>query len=318
MNSAPPTVSVVIPNWNGLVHLKDCLDAVGRQTLRPLETVLVDNGSIDGSLEFVRRNYPHVHLIGLPRNLGFAYAVNRGIETARGELIALLNNDTELDDRWLENLVSAIAGDSTLGSVACKMLNFYDRSVVDAAGDGLTRFGSPYSRGYAQKDVEAFGTRELVFGTCAGAGVYRREMFERIGLFDEDFVSYYEDVDLSFRAQLAGFKCLYVPEAVCYHKRGATGAKSLDYPIRMQERNLTACHVKDFPLVLLIRKFPFLLAARVRRIYRSSLAGYGKATLQGFVEGFALVPRMLRKRRAVQRTRRVSAAYVNSLMRRDH
>jgi GT2 family glycosyltransferase len=311
-----PTVSIIIPNWNGLVHLKDCFDAIGRQTLRPLETIMVDNGSTDGSFEFVQRKYPHVHIIGLSENLGFAFAVNRGIECARGEFIALLNNDTELDSCWLEALAFALNNDPTLGSVACKMVNFYDRTLIDSAGDGLTRFGSPYSRGYRERDGVRFSRRELVFGTCAGAALYRKEVFTAVGQFDEDFVSYYEDVDLSLRAQLAGFKCLYVPEAVCYHKRGATSSNSASYPIRMQERNLTAFYIKNFPLIVLLGQLPFILASRVRRMYRSVRAGWGRPTWQGFVEGLVLVPRMLKKRRSIQRSRIVSIGYVNSLMRR--
>ena len=311
-----PTVSIIIPNWNGLAHLRICFDAIGRQTLQPLETIMVDNGSTDGSFEFVRKNYSHVKILGLSSNYGFAYAINRGIETARGEYIALLNNDVDLDDHWLGNLVSAMENEVSLGSVACKMLNFYDHSLIDSAGDALTRVGSPYSRGYGEPDGPQFNTSELVFGTCAGAGLYRREVFAEVGMFDEDFVSYYEDVDFSFRSQLAGFKCLYVPKAICYHKRGATGGKTSLYPIRMTERNLTAYYLKDFPLAILLGKSPFILASRIRRMYRSTRAGWGRATIQGFIEGFKLVPAMLRKRRQVQRSRVVSIKYINSLMRR--
>jgi GT2 family glycosyltransferase len=276
---------------------------------------MVDNGSTDSSFEYVRKNYPHVHIIGLSENHGFAYAVNRGIECARGEFIALLNNDTELDIGWLEELASALNNDPTLGSVACKMVNFYDRTLIDSAGDGLTRAGSPYSRGYRELDGARFSRRDLVFGTCAGAALYRKAVFTTVGQFDEDFISYYEDVDLSFRAQLAGFKCLYVPEAICYHKRGATSSNSA-YPIRMQERNLTAFYIKNFPLAILLGQLPLVLASRVRRMYRSTRAGWGRPTWQGFVEGLALVPRMLKKRRGIQRTRAVSIQYVRSLMRR--
>ena len=312
MNS--PTVSLIIPNWNGLVHLKGCFETIGRQTVQPVETILVDNGSTDGSFEYVNRNFPGVHLIGLSKNFGFAYAVNRGIEAARGEFIALLNNDTEVDDRWLELLVSELNSHEDAGSVACKMLNFYDHAVIDSAGDVLTRAGSPYGRGSAEKDDGRFNQKEFVFGACAGAAVYRREVFAKVGLFDEDFVSYYEDADLAYRAQLAGFKCLYVPEAVCYHKRGATGWNAAVYPIRMMERNLTAYYIKNFPRALLLTKGPLILASRIRRMYRSSRAGWGKATLQGFVEGFTLVPAMLKKRGNVQRSRIVSIAYLGSLM----
>jgi GT2 family glycosyltransferase len=310
----PPTISIIIPNWNGLVHLKDCFDAIGRQRLQPLETIMVDNGSTDDSFELVQRNYPHVKILGLSSNYGFAYAVNRGIETARGELIALLNNDTDLDDHWLEQLVSALGNDASLGSVACKMLNFYDRTLIDSAGDAMTRYASLYNRGHGEKDGEKYGKRELVFGACAGAALYRKTVFTAIGMFDEDFVSFYEDVDFSFRAQLAGFKCLYVPEAICYHKRGATGGKASPYPVKMTERNLMTFYAKSFPSSLLMTKLPFIIAGTVRRIYRATLAGMGVPAMQGFFQGLGLLPRMLRKRSRVQRLRKVEIQYLESLM----
>jgi len=307
-----PAISIVIPNWNGLVHLRDCLEAVGRQTLRPLETILVDNGSDDGSFDFVRDSFRGVHLIGLSRNYGFAYAVNRGIEAARGELIALLNNDTEVDARWLELLASALVENEKAGSAACKMLNFFDRDIIDAAGDVLTRSGSPFSRGHGMKDDGSFDTRSPVFGACAGAALYRRKLFADVGLFDEQFISYYEDADLAFRAQLAGFTCTYVPQAVCYHKKGATTGSQ--YPARMMERNLTAYYVKNFPWVVLMRKLPMILGGRVRRIFRSMLAGRGRSTWRGVLEGCLLIPSMLVKRHAVQRLRIVTSGYLCSFM----
>lgn len=310
----PSTVSVIVPNWNGLVHLKDCFDAIKRQTLQPLETIMVDNGSTDDSFEVVRRNYPHVRILGLSSNYGFAYAVNRGIETAPGEFIALLNNDTDLDDQWLAKLVSALQHDASLGSVACKMLNFYDRTIIDSAGDAITPFASLYNRGYGEKDSDRYGKQEYVFGACAGAALYRKTMFTAIGMFDEDFVSFYEDVDFSFRSQLAGFKCLYVPEAICYHKRGATGGKASPYPVKMTERNLIAFYAKSFPAGLLVRKLPFILAGIVRRIYRAMLAGMGVPAVLGFFQGLGLLPRMLRKRSSVQRLRMVEIQYLESLM----
>lgn len=312
----PRTVSVIIPNWNGLVHLKDCFDAIGRQTLPPLETIMVDNGSTDGSLGFVRENYPHVKILELSSNYGFAYAINRGIETARGEFIALLNNDTDLNDNWLKNLVSALENDHDVGSVASKMLNFYDRTLIDSAGDGITPYAAPYNRGHGEKDGGKYGGREFVFGACAGAALYRATVFPIVGMFDEDFVSFYEDVDFSFRSQLAGFKCLYVPEAICYHKRGATGGKASPYPVTMTERNLMAFYAKCFPARLLLKKFPFILAGTVRRIYRAAVAGMGVAAMQGFFQGVGLLPEMLRKRPGVQRQRKVAIEYLESLMNR--
>jgi GT2 family glycosyltransferase len=310
-----PTISIVIPNWNGITHLTLCLPSIARQTLQPIETILIDNGSTDDSVSFVRQEYPWVTILSLPTNRGFAVAVNRGIESARGEFIALLNNDIELDPRWLEVLVGLLSTDTRAGAATGKMVNFFDRTVLDGAGDAMTRFGSPYTRGFGEPDDGRYNTREQVFGVCAGAAMFHRSLFDRVGTFDEDFISYYEDVDLAFRGQLAGFAFWYIPEAVCYHKRGATGNIIRDFPVRMQERNLTLFYLKNFPFVILVKQFPFILASRVRRMYRSTRAGYGRATARGFLEGLALVPRMLRKRGAVQRLRVVPITYINSLMR---
>lgn len=303
-----PHIAAVIPNWNGLEHLEVCLRSLFSQSRVPDEVVLVDNGSTDGSVPFVEASFPAVRCIRLETNTGFAVAVNRGVRATLADLVVLLNNDTELDAHWLEELVRAIEDDAAAGMATCKMLRFDRRDVIDGAGDALTRAGSPYTRGAGEPDGAPFDTKEYVFGACGGASVYRRSMLDAIGLFDEEFISYYEDVDLSLRAQLAGWRCLYVPAARCYHKRGATSARRPAYPIRMQERNLTALYIKNYPAMVLWKRGPVILGSRVRRTYRAILAGIGVPTLQGIWDGMRLIPSMLRKRRAVQRLRTVDAA----------
>ena len=308
-------MSVIIPNWNGLAHLESCLDSLSQQTRPPDETIVVDNGSTDGSIPFITSRFPWVRVVPLQENMGFAFAVNRGIEAANGEFIALINNDTALAPLWVETMVEALKANDHAGSAACKMLRFFERSIIDAAGDVLTRSGSPYSRGSEEPDDGRYNSREWVFGACAGASIVRKEVFRKIGLFDEDFISYYEDVDFAFRAQLAGFRCLYVPEAICFHKRGATSVALSGYAARFQERNLTCLYVKDFPALLLISKLPIILASRVRRLFRLLLAGSGMHAVRGTLEGVTLAPKMLAKRMAVQRTRTSSIAYLRTLMR---
>jgi GT2 family glycosyltransferase len=298
-------VSLVIPNWNGLAHLRECLDSVASQAVRPAETVLVDNGSTDASVSFVREVYPWVTVIQLDRNRGFAVAVNRGIAAGATPYVALLNNDTRLDPGWLKELLQALGETPNAGMAACRMLNFFHPGDIDAAGDILTRSGAPFSRGSGEPDDGRYSHPGYVFGACAGAALYRRKLFEAIGLFDEDFVSYYEDADLSCRAQLAGWKCLYVPAAVCYHKRGATAGTLPYYPVRMQERNLLALYVKNYPASALLRKAPMIAASRIRNIYRAMRMGAGRPVLAGFLGGLRLLPRMLGKRREIQRLRRI-------------
>ena len=305
------TVSVVIPNWNGKHHLAICLDSLRRQTLQPEEVVVVDDASTDGSVEFLREAYPWVLLIARERNEGFTATVNAGIAASRGTLIALLNNDTELHPDWLASLVETLRDTPAAGSAASKMLRFDDRSVLDGAGDSLSRAASPYTRGFGEPDDGRYGVRENVFGACAGAALFRRRVFDTVGAFDEDFVAYYDDIDLAFRAQLAGFACVYVPEAICYHKRGASSGRE---GTRLGERNLTAVHVKDVPGPLLIVLSPLILLSRLRRLYRQIRQGAGGPALRGFLQGVGLIPAMVRKRRDVQRLRRVSLRYVVSLL----
>ncbi len=201
-------VCLIIPNWNGEQHLRECLDSVREQSLLPRQTILVDNGSTDNSLKLVAADYSWVTVLALSVNMGFAPAVNRGIRASSSVYVALLNNNTQLDPDWLVTLLDVLQ---------------------DHPDDGR------YNR------------REYVFGACAGAGLYRRIVFEKAGLFDEAVVAYYEDQDLAFRAQLMGFRCMYVPEALCYHKRGAIGNLLPMFPDRTQKRNLTAFYLKDSP-----------------------------------------------------------------------
>jgi GT2 family glycosyltransferase len=282
--------------------------------MKPMETIIVDNGSSDGSVEFVKARHPWARVIPLPSNAGVGVALNRGISESKGEYLALLNNDIAISPQWLEKMVGALEAEKTAGSVACKMLKFFDREKIDATGDFLTRAGSPYSRGADEPDDGRYAIREYVFGACGAAALFRRNALDAIGLFDEDFVAYYEDVDLAFRAQLAGHKCLYVPDAICYHKRGATYGKVSGFAIRMQERNLTALYVKDFPAWLLLRKLPLILASRTRRLYRSLRLGVGKPALLGMWDGLRVIPLMLRKRGAIQKKRAVTLKYLGLFM----
>lgn len=307
------TVSLIIPNWNGRAHLEVCLRSVAAQSRRPERTIVVDNGSSDGSQAFLAELFPWVELLALPENRGFAVAVNRGIDASDTTLIALLNNDTELDPLWLSELIRELEADPQAGMAACKMLRFEQRTIIDGAGDAWTRGGSPLTLGSGEADGDRFNERRYVPGACAGAALYRRSLFEAIGAFDEDFVSYYEDVDLSLRAQLAGYRCVYVPTAVCYHKRGATSALLKDYPVRMQECNLTAVHLKNLPGGVLLKMAPAFVAGRIRRILRECRAGVAAASLRGVMCGLARIPRLLRKRRAVLRLRAVTTDDLLSL-----
>lgn len=311
----PPWVSVIIPNWNGAVHLPTCLESLRRQTWRSLEVIVVDNGSVDGSLDLLAREYPEVRVLALGANRGFAGAVNAGIRAARGEFIVLLNNDTEADPHWLEEVVAAFERHPEAGLVASKMLLFDRRDVFHTAGDYYRVDGRPGNRGVWETDRGQYDQEEYVFSACGGSAAYRRAMLEEIGLLDEDFFYSCEDVDLAWRAQLAGWRCVYAPRAVVYHKLSATGGGTT--ASFYDGRNFIYLLVKDYPGDLWRRYWRAILRAQLRLAWEALRAWRGaaaRARLRGMVAGILGIPRMLRKRRAVQRTRRVDTAYLLSIL----
>lgn len=314
----PPRVTVIIPNWNGERFLRTCLGALREQTFRDFETVLVDNGSTDGSLPLVSRDFPEVRAISLNENRGFSAAVNAGIEASRAEFVALLNNDTEQDPGWLGSLVGAAEAHPEAGLFASKLVDFHDRRHLDGAGDALRLGGLPYRLGHAEKDRGHLDAPGYVFGACGAAALYRRAMFGEIGLFDEDFFMYCEDGDLSFRAQLAGHRCFYVPGAVVYHMGGAsTGGKRSPAATRLGTRNSLGLLVKNLPLSAVPHVLPFFLASQFIRLLTAAATGTLRAHLEGLAGAWRQLPATLKKRRAIQAHRKVSGAAVRRLLRRS-
>ena len=312
----PRRVSVIIPNWNTVKFLGPCLTSLREQTFQNFETILVDSGSTDDSLSFVAGNFPEVRTISLGENRGFSGAVNAGIRASDAELVVLLNNDTEQDPAWLAELMRAAENHPEAGSFASKLLDFHDRHVLDGAGDALRKSGLPYRLGHGERDHGQFEKRVPVFGACAAAALYRREMLDDVGLFDEDFFAYCEDGDLSFRAQLAGYGCLYVPEAVVYHVGGASiGGKRSPAATRLGTRNGICLLVKDLPAPLVPGILLPFVAGQVSRLAVTAISGVLPAHLKGLVEALRLLPKMLRKRRFIQQRRRVPAAHIRTLLR---
>jgi GT2 family glycosyltransferase len=312
-----PRVTVVIPNWNGERFLSLCLSSLRRQSFGDFETILVDNGSADASVAFAERNFPEVRTIALGENRGFSAAVNAGIRVSEAKYVALLNNDTEAESGWLEALVRAAESRPEVGLFASKLVDFRDRRLLDGAGDALRRSGLPYRVGHGELDRGQFDKPSFVFGACAAAALYRRELFEEIGLFDEDFFAYCEDGDLSFRAQLAGHGCLYVPGAVVYHVGSASsGGKRSPTATRLGTQNGVNLLVKNLPTALAYRHLPSLLAGQLARVLVTSLSSAGiRAHLAGLSGALRLLPRMLEKRKKIQNKRRVSDEHVRRLLR---
>ncbi len=310
-------LTVIIPNWNGEKFLNTCLGSLRRQSTLDFETVVVDNGSTDGSVELVRRDFPEVRLVPLRENRGFSTAVNVGLRSSNAEYAALLNPDTEADPGWLEALLDAARRHPEAGLFASKLVDFHDRRVLDGAGDALRRSGLPYRLGHGELDRGQFDSETFVFGACAAAALYRRALFEEIGSFDEDFFAYCEDGDISFRSQLAGYRCLYVPEAVVYHVGSAsTGGKRSPTATRLGTQNGLNLMIKNLPASLAWGLMPSVVAGQLSRIFVTSFYPGGlRAHLSGLVGAGRLLPRMLEKRKAIQSTRRVSDAYVRDLLR---
>ena len=312
----PPRVAVAIPNWNGKRFLDTCLTSLRGQSFGDFETVVVDNGSTDGSREFLRERFPEVRLVSLGENRGVAAAFNAGAGASGAELVVLLNNDTEQDPGWLGELVRAAEEHPEAGFFASKLVDFHDRRVLDGAGDAVRLSGLPYRLGHGERDRGQFDRPGYVFSACAAAAMYRRGMLEEIGPFDEDFVSYCEDGDLAFRAHLAGYRCLYVPGAVVYHMGSAsTGGKRSAVATSLGTRNSLDLLVKNLPLSTVPHVAPFFLAGQLARLLTAAAAGTSGAHLEGLAGAWRHLPLMLRKRARIQKAKRISDAEVRRLLR---
>jgi GT2 family glycosyltransferase len=313
-SSDRPLVSVVIPNWNGAHHLPVCLDSLRAQTYSHVEIVLVDNGSTDGSQDLVTNRYPEVRLLALDRNLGLTGGNNAGFGVAQGQILISLNNDTEVDRRFIEALVAALEGHEA-GMAAAKMLLFDQRDRIHSAGDGYGLDGIPFNRGVWQRDEGQFDVPGWVFGGCGGAVAYRRAMLDDIGLFDESFFMYCEDVDLNWRAQLAGWRCWYTPDAVVYHKLSATGGGPI--ASYYTGRNTLWVIAKNYPGALLRKNWrravgaQWVIARDALRAWRGEAA---RARLRGQLSGLLGWPKMIKARRAIQASRKVPVEYLEALL----
>ncbi len=308
-----PLISVIIPNWNGVEHLPTCLDSLRAQTCQDVEIIVVDNASTDGSQALLAQRYPSVRLIPLSQNQGFTGACNTGLQAAAGEFLVLLNNDTETDPNWLSAVASAFERHPEAGAVASKMLLYDQRDTFHTAGDFYRLDGIPGNRGVWQRDAGQYDCEDYVFSACGGSAAYRRAMLAQTGLLDEAFYFSCEDLDLGWRAQLAGWRCVYVPTAVVYHKLQATGGGvTASY---YNGRNFIYLIAKNYPRALFQRYWPAILRAQIRissealRAWRGAAA---RARLRGQLAGIRGIPRMLRARRRRNLTvpRRVTDEYL--------
>jgi len=289
--------SVIIPNYNGLKFLPQCMEALKVQIVKDFMVIVVDNGSTDGSLQWIKDRlddsgvfqeaFP-LKLIELGENTGFAPAVNRGIEKADTEYVLLLNNDTIPEPDFIEKMQSAIQKDEKLFAVSALMIKASDHRLVDSAGDGMTILGWAYQRGI-DEPVEKYQKQEKVFSACAGAAIYRRKIFDEIGLFDEMHFAYLEDIDISWRARLYGYEILYEPAARVYHLGSATsGSRYNSFKVRLSSRNNILLHYKNqSKLQKIVNHIPLQLGILGKRAFFKNM-GYLDDYNQGIKEGKAL------------------------------
>lgn len=300
-----PLLSVVLLNWNGVHLLPTCLESLRKQTFQDFEIIVPDNGSTDGSLEYLAREHPDVKVIKFDRNLGFCLAMNEGMRAARGEFIFSLNNDTELDPRCFEEAVGFMRAHPEVGIVATKMIYYDDPSLINSAGLACAPDGVVVDIGRGLPDSEWFNRPREVLGACAGACLYRRAMLEEVGLFDPNYFISYEDIDISWRAQLLGWRAWYVPTAIVKHMEGVTRQIRSRRGIFLAARNIVFVWLKDWPLPFLLRHFFSVWKGWRRRAYWLVTAGYGASLPMLLVSTLAYSPHMLARRWTIQRRRTV-------------
>lgn len=306
-------LSIIVVNLNGQRLLLDCLGSLSRQTYTNREIILVDNGSADSSVRYVEERFPSVKIIELRENTGFTGGNVQGLKAAGGEFVALVNNDTQVDDHWLENLLEPMLEDSTIGICASKLL-FEDGRGINSAGDGLTTAGVGLNRGLG-KDGTLFSDSEFVFGACGAAVLYRRRMLDEIGFLDDDFFLYDEDTDLNFRAQLAGWKCAYVPTAIVYHKSNATSQRLSDLHVYYHSRNLEFVWLKNMPSSLMLRYAHHKLLQELGSFFYLCIRhGKWKAFFRAKKDALKMAPLMWRKRKEIQTMKRVSDSDIRRLL----
>lgn len=304
--------SVIIPNWNGKHLLNICLSSLQKQKLKNFETIVMDNGSTDGSADYIKKYFPKVRVIRLDKNYGFTRAVNVGIKESKSDYLILLNNDTQADKYYLEFLVKAATNHQEVSFVAAKMLNFYKRNIIDSSGDAVDVVGHSYNIGFGEKDSPKFNKAGYIFLATAGGSLFKKEIFLKVGYFDEDYHTYMEDVDLCLRAQLMGFKGWYEPKAILYHIRKATSSKILPMSEYWHFRNMTQNIIKDYPMSLLIKNFNWLkiLLVNINTVRYMATKGFIWQAVKTEVYLLINFPKLLKKRALIQKSKIVSDDYI--------
>ena len=285
-------VTVVIPNYNGIKYIRDCMDSLRSQIGEPFELLVIDNASKDGSLEILQEEYPESRLIPLEENTGFCFAVNLGIRESKTPYVILLNNDTIVKPNFVAALVKAIEEREDIFSVSAQMLSIEDEKILDGAGDGYNILGWAYARGKGQP-ASKYAKKTEVFSACAGAAIYRKSIMEQIGYFDENHFAYLEDVDIGYRARIYGYRNMYEPAAKVIHAgSAASGSRYNEFKTRLASANNAYVVVKNLPLLLLLLNAPFIFLGFLvkacffarKKMGMLYIKGYGRGIQKGFLK----------------------------------
>lgn len=305
-----PRVSIVIPTWNQAGLLAAALRSLRHQTYTDFETVVADNGSADGTAEQLAKEFPEVRVLALGENLGFARATNAGLRAAKGDILVCLNNDVECEPDWLHELVAALDRMPDVGSVASKMMDARRPGVVDAAGDSMSLVA--WNIGHGLPDGPEYNVGREILSACAGAAAYRKALLDAVGVFEERYFAWFEDVDLGIRAQLAGFRCWYEPKAVVRHWGSATAATMNDRKAYFTSRNSMFLFFRTMPLSRVLLWGPLVL---VWPWMNPLMTGRPvKPTLRAWFAFWPMLPQALRDRRALYAARRIPVSRLVALL----
>jgi GT2 family glycosyltransferase len=328
-----PKVSILIVNWNGIAYLPTCLDSLAGQSYRNFEAIVVDNGSEDGSVELLQKEYPWVKLVKLSSNRGFSGGNNEGLKHTAGEYIVLLNNDTEAEQSWLEELVAAADANPDAGQVGCRICSMADHDLIDSLGhgvcpDGMTR-GRYRLRRWSKIKGRFSRVEEMLFGTAC-VSLYRRSALNQVGFFDDDMFAFAEDSDLGLRLRWGGWRSVIATDAVVYHRYSGTGGVFSPFKLYLVERNHYWVALKNFPLSMLLL-VPFYTGIRYLAQVQAVLSGKGsggefassgskwsifRALLKGTLDAMMGIPIMLAKRRDVMKNARITPKEMRALMKK--
>jgi len=314
--TVPPQVSIIILNWNGQEYLPRCLDAIAKQTFTDYEVIIIDNASTDHSVDHIEQRWPGFQVVRLKENLGFAIANNLGANMARGNWVALLNNDAYPRPEWLENMVKAIQNYPTYSFFASCMLQANNPNLVESAGDTyhISGLAWPRSRNALYENVRL--ETEEVFSACAAAALYKREAFLQVGGFNEKFSSHHEDVDLGFRLRLQGYRCLFVSEAIVLHVGSASYGAQSDRVVYQVNRNLVWSFITNMPGSLFWKYLPAHIFSNLIFLFYYTFRNQAGAIWRAKLDAIRGLPAAIRERGLIQKNRKVRSAEISKAM--DH